>query len=84
MGSGTVREMRDWIEYLTDDGQSPMAQLRRKNGRDKAWNISMFGVGNENWGCGYMTAEQYAQEFRKYATYVRNYKEMGNKLVGNT
>ncbi len=78
VGSGTVREMRDWIEYLTDDGQSPMAQLRRKNGRDKAWNISMFGVGNENWGCGgYMTAEQYAQEFRKYATYVRNYKEMG-------
>ena len=57
VGSGTVREMRDWIEYLTDDGQSPMAQLRRKNGRDKAWDITMFGVGNENWGCGgFMTA----------------------------
>jgi alpha-L-arabinofuranosidase len=78
VGSGTVREMRDWIEYLTDDGQSPMAQLRRKNGRDKAWEINMFGVGNENWGCGgFMTAAQYAQEFRKYATYVRNYKVMG-------
>lgn len=78
VGSGTVREMRDWVEYLTDDGQSPMAQLRRKHGRDKAWGIQMFGVGNENWGCGgFMTAEQYAQEFRKYATYVRNYKDMG-------
>ena len=78
VGSGTVREMRDWIEYLTDDGQSPMARLRRKNGRDKAWNIQMFGVGNENWGCGgFMTATQYAQEFRKYATYVRNYPVMG-------
>ena len=78
VGSGTVREMRDWIEYLTDDGQSPMARLRRKNGRDQAWKISMFGVGNENWGCGgFMTAEQYAQEFRKYATYVRNYAVMG-------
>ena len=78
VGSGTVREMRDWIEYLTDDGPSPMAQLRRKNGRDKAWEINMFGVGNENWGCGgFMTAAQYAQEFRKYATYVRNYKVMG-------
>ena len=78
VGSGTVREMRDWIEYLTDDGQSPMAQLRRKNGRDKAWGINLFGVGNENWGCGgFMTAEQYAQEFRKYSTYVRNYKDMG-------
>ena len=78
VGSGTVREMRDWVEYLTDDGQSPMAQLRRENGRDAAWTINMFGVGNENWGCGgFMTAQQYAQEFRKYATYVRNYKDMG-------
>ena len=78
VGSGTVREMRDWVEYLTDDGQSPMARLRRRNGRDRAWGIRMFGVGNENWGCGgYMTAEQYAQEFRKYATYVRNYQDMG-------
>ena len=78
VGSGTVREMRDWVEYLTDDGQSPMAQLRRKNGRDKAWGIRMFGVGNENWGCGgFMTAVQYAQEFRRYASYVRNYPDMG-------
>ncbi len=78
VGSGTVREMRDWVEYLTDDGQSPMAKLRRKNGREQAWEINMFGVGNENWGCGgFMTAQQYAQEFRKYATYVRNYKIMG-------
>ncbi len=78
VGSGTVREMRDWVEYLTDDGQSPMAQLRRKNGRDKAWGIRMFGVGNENWGCGgFMTAAQYAQEFRRYATYIRNYPDMG-------
>lgn len=78
VGSGTVREMRDWIEYLTDDGQSPMARLRRQNGRERAWKINMFGVGNENWGCGgFMTAEQYAQEFRKYATYIRNYAVMG-------
>lgn len=78
VGSGTVREMRDWVEYLSDDGQSPMAQLRRKNGRDRAWKIHMFGVGNENWGCGgFMTAEQYAMEFRKYATYIKNYEVMG-------
>ncbi len=78
VGSGTVREMRDWVEYLTDAGDSPMARLRRRNGRDEPWKITMFGVGNENWGCGgFMTAEQYAQEFRRYATYVRNYAIMG-------
>lgn len=78
VGSGTVREMRDWVEYLTDDGQSPMAQLRRKNERDKAWNLNFFGIGNENWGCGgFMTSEQYAGEFRRYAAYVKNYAVMG-------
>lgn len=78
VGSGTVREMRNWVEYLTDDGNSPMAQLRRKNGRDTAWGIRFFGIGNENWGCGgFMKADYYANEFRRYATYVKNYKGMG-------
>ena len=78
VGSGTVREMRDWVEYLTDDGQSPMAQMRRQNGRARAWNLRFFGIGNENWGCGgFMTAEQYAAEFRRYAAYVKNYAVMG-------
>ena len=78
VGSGTVREMRDWVEYLTDDGRSPMAQLRRQNGREKAWGLRFFGIGNENWGCGgFMTAEQYAGEFRRYSAYVKNYAVMG-------
>ena len=34
LGSGTVEEMADWVEYITFDGKSPMADLRRKNGRD--------------------------------------------------
>lgn len=73
VGSGTVKEMRDWIEYITFDGQSPMADLRRANGRDKPWRIRYWGVGNENWGCGgNMTAEFYADLFRRYATYCRN------------
>lgn len=80
VGSGTVREMRSWVEYLTDDGHSPMAQLRRRNGRDKAWGINFFGIGNENWGCGgFMKADYYAQVYRRYATYVRNYKTMGQE-----
>ncbi len=52
VGSGTVEEMPDWVEYMTFDGKSPMADLRRQNGRDKAWKLNYFGVGNENWGCG--------------------------------
>ena len=37
VGSGTVEELAKWVEYMTSDGDSPMANLRRKNGRDKAW-----------------------------------------------
>ena len=31
---------------MTSDGDSPMANLRRKNGRDKAWKLKYLGVGN--------------------------------------
>lgn len=74
VGSGSVEEMSKWVEYITFDGVSPMADLRRKNGRDKPWKVKYWGVGNENWGCGgNMTAEFYADLYKQYATYCRNY-----------
>lgn len=74
VGSGTVKEMSQWVEYLNFDGISPMADLRRVNGREEAWGVKYWGVGNENWGCGgNMTAEFYADQYRRYATYTRNY-----------
>lgn len=79
LGSGEVREMRDWVEYLTMDGRSPMADLRRANGREAPWSVPFFGVGNENWGCGGdMTPEFYADQYRRYASYVRNFG--GNRV----
>ncbi len=74
VGSGTVQEMSEWIEYMTFDGVSPMAELRKKNGHEKAWKVDYFGVGNENWGCGgNMTPEYYADLYRRYQTFVRQY-----------
>ncbi len=79
LGSGTVNEMQQWVEYMTFDGQSPMSDLRRQNGRPEPWRLKYFGVGNENWGCGgNMRPEYYADEYRRYATYVRNYGD--NKI----
>ena len=76
VGSGTVQEMSEWVEYMTFDGVSPMADLRRKNGREKAWKVDYFGVGNENWGCGgNMTPSYYGNLYRRYQTYVRNYDQ---------
>lgn len=74
MGSGTVQEMSEWVEYMTFDGVSPMAEMRKSNGHEKPWRVDYFGVGNENWGCGgNMTPQYYGNEYRRYQTYVRNY-----------
>jgi len=74
LGSGTVQEMQQWVEYITSDGKSPMADLRRANGRDKPWKVKYWGVGNENWGCGgNMRPEFYADLYRRYSTYLRNF-----------
>jgi alpha-N-arabinofuranosidase len=74
LGSGTVEEMSKWIEYITFDGESPMANLRRQNGREKPWKVKFWGVGNESWGCGgNMTPDFYSDLYRQYATFCRNY-----------
>ncbi|WP_404455477.1 alpha-N-arabinofuranosidase [Virgibacillus necropolis] len=74
VGSGTVQEMSEWVEYMTFDGESPMAKWRQENGREEAWNLTYFGVGNENWGCGgNMRPQYYADLYRRFQTYVRNY-----------
>ncbi|MFB5661296.1 alpha-N-arabinofuranosidase [Alteribacillus sp. HJP-4] len=79
VGSGTVLEMQEWIEYITFDGESPMANLRRKNGREKAWKLKFFGIGNENWGCGgTMRVEKYADEYRQFQSFVKNFS--GNEI----
>jgi len=74
VGSGTVEEMAKWVEYVNFDGVSPMATLRNENGHQSPWRVTYWGIGNENWGCGgNMTAEYYAGEYKRYATYARNY-----------
>lgn len=74
VGTGTVQELADWIEYITFDGDSPMSELRRENGRDKPWKLKYLGIGNEAWGCGgNMRPEYYADEYKKYQTFCRNF-----------
>ena len=79
VGSGTVHEMAEWVEYLNSEGDSTVVKKRWANGRKDPWGVKFWGVGNENWGCGgNMRPEYYADEFRRYQTYCRNYGD--NKL----
>jgi alpha-N-arabinofuranosidase len=71
VGSGTVQEVTDWVQYVNFEGVSPMSDLRIKNGREKAWKVQYWGIGNEAWGCGgNMTAEYYANIYRQYSTFM--------------
>ena len=79
VGSGSVREMSEWIEYMTSDVESPLTEQRKKNGRAEPWKLEYLGVGNENWGCGgNMRPEYYADVYKRYQTFCRNYS--GNRL----
>ncbi len=74
MGSGTVKEMSQWVEYLNSDRESAITNLRRANGREEPWRVEFWGVGNENWGCGgNMTPEYYSDLYRRYATFCKSY-----------
>jgi alpha-N-arabinofuranosidase len=80
VGSGSPREMAEWIEYITADNNSTLAQLRRQNGREKPWKLPYFGVGNETWGCGgNMRPEFFADLYKQFQTFIRPPRD--NKAV---
>lgn len=79
VGSGTVRELRDWVEYCNYPGDSTLARRRGMNGSPMPFRVRYWGVGNENWGCGgNMDPEDYAAEYRRYSTYMRDWGEGPN------
>jgi alpha-N-arabinofuranosidase len=76
IGSGTVQELSEWVGYTTFPGTSPMADLRKSNGREKPWGVTYWGIGNEAWGCGgNMTAEWYANIYKQYTTFMTSYDQ---------
>jgi alpha-L-arabinofuranosidase len=74
VGSGTVQEFSQWVQYVNSESGNPMSNWRKTNGREKPWHVKYFGVGNEAWGCGgNMTAEYYSNLYRQYATFMTDW-----------
>jgi alpha-L-arabinofuranosidase len=73
VGSGTVEELKQWVQYVNSPSGNPMASLRIKNGQEQPWNVRFWGIGNEAWGCGgEMRAEHYVDVYRTYVTFMGN------------
>jgi len=74
VGSGTVRELRDWVEYCNFNRDSSLAAQRARNGSPDPFNVRYWGIGNENWGCGgSFSPEDYGSEYKRYASFVRGF-----------
>lgn len=81
VGSGTVQELSDWVQYVNFGGKSPMSDLRKQNGREQPWKVKFWGVGNEAWGCGgNMKADYYSDIYRKYATFMTDWTNTGGLM----
>lgn len=84
VGTGSVQEMSDWVEYMTADGGSPLARLRAQNGREKPFKVAYFGIGNELWGCGgNMKPEYYAALYSNYETFLRAPAQSRPKMIAS-
>jgi alpha-N-arabinofuranosidase len=84
VGTGSPREAADWIEYMTADGDSTLAQLRAKNGHPRPFKVAYVGVGNESWGCGGdMKADYYADLYNQYAVFIKARSGTPPRLVAS-
>jgi alpha-N-arabinofuranosidase len=84
VGTGSTAEALNWLEYCNGTGNGTYAQMRARNGHPDPYGVRLWGIGNENWGCGGLfSPAEYAQRFRQYALY---FKRMGlssdTELVG--
>lgn len=84
LGTGSARDMAEWMEYMTAEGQSSLAQLRRQHGRDKPFRVHYFAIGNEAWGCGgNMTPEYYTHLYKQYASFVKAPAAVAPKMIAS-
>ncbi|MBN8807826.1 MAG: alpha-N-arabinofuranosidase [Sphingomonas sp.] len=74
LGSGTVQEAADWLEYMTADVPTTLAKERAANGHPAPYKITFLGLGNENWGCGgAMSPDHYVESMKQFAHYAHNF-----------
>ncbi len=68
MGTGTVQDAGDLVEYCNFERDTYWSDLRRKNGHDKPFAIKTWCIGNEMdgpWQICHLTADDYGKKARE-------------------
>jgi alpha-N-arabinofuranosidase len=74
VGSGTVQEATEWLEYLTASQPTALAAERAANGHPEPYKVAFVGIGNETWGCGgSMSPEYYLSQLKIFSHFVRGF-----------
>jgi len=68
-------DLDHWVEYCNSPARSTsLAELRAQGGSADPYNVKLWGIGNESWGCGgNFTPQDYASEFRRYTAWIPHY-----------
>ena len=83
VGSGSPREMANWVEYCNFPGGTTLSDERAQNGDAKPFEAKFWGIGNENWDCGgKFSAPDYAREYRRFESNFPRYQNQNPFLIG--
>ena len=65
MGTGTIEEAQQWVEYCNVQDGPYYAELRKKYGSVEPYNVKYWSLGNEMdgpWQMGHLNAEDYCKK----------------------
>jgi len=83
LGTGSWDEAKFWVEYCNLQGGTRYSDLRKKNGREKPWGVTYWGLGNEMdgpWQMGHRSAEEYSK-FALEAAKLMKWTDPNIKLI---
>ncbi len=74
MGTGTMQDAADWVEYCNATTDTYWANLRKKNGYAEPYNVKYWALGNEvygSWQAGHKDAVEYAADAVEFGKMMR-------------
>jgi alpha-N-arabinofuranosidase len=85
LGTGTIEEARNWVEYCNAETGLYYSDLRARNGHPEPYHIKYWGLGNEMdgpWQMGHKNAEDYSK-FALEAAKLMKWSDENIKLIAS-